>query len=91
MSKPVSFSQGAQAPDNPFTQHVTTGPAFTASPSVAHYSPSPSTAAWDILAVSQRHVAFVPNDHSITNVAALSGATRETYLSRDKTGVENEE
>ena len=89
LSKPVLFSQGAPAPDNPFIQRVITGPAFSASSVVGHYGPS--TNAQDILAVLQRHAAFAPTDHFIANVAALSGATWKTYLSRDEAGVEDEE
>ena len=63
--------------------------AFSASSVVGHYGPS--TDAQDILAVSQRHVAFTPTDHSIASVAALSGATWETYSSWDEAGVEEEE
>ena len=85
MSKPVSSRRGTQAPDNPFTQHVTTRPAFSTSPVVGHYVPSPD--AEDILAVLQRHIAFAPTDHCIANVVALSGVTRETYSPRDTAGV----
>ena len=88
VSKPVLFVQGAQAPDNPFTQRVTTGPALRASPVEGHYGPSGD--ALDILAVLQRHVTFAPTDYSIAHVAALSGATRDTYSSRDEAGVETE-
>ena len=56
---------------------------------MGHYGPSSD--AQDILAVLQRHLAFAPTDYSIDSVAALSGTTWETYSSRDKTGVEDDE